>query len=555
MIRVVIGGAYAYRTKTTAKNNRKEAKIMKKFMALLSVLIFLLTAAFTAIAEEPRTTPLPPTSNPVSGVHTVFEGQSLKSVAFGDERAYVLDDEGTLWAWNYQSEMDRLCQLPVYTLENGYYDTTGEELRKLEEAVFDIYEWDGTVYALNPYSGRIGTVDDEGVYWTAEFDSSALIASYGWAHWVQSSEIMGGTLYLLVDREAVGMQVVKIDLTSGAVALFDAKDAVAMCVQKNRLLLIRMPWDAEAMMGRDTSMVAMNPVTGEITKLLCQLPDGEGWNMGLAVSEDTVYILSNGVFYISRDGETFEALQQGPGSAMKIHALPQGAMAYTGMGVNACPLASEPISEKLVVRGNGFMSEVTETFKAQHPGALLQVLNGSVDAADVADAIRSGDAETDVFVVRVDAAFGTLIDKGFAVPLEDNPVIAASKEKMFPIIRSALTDGQGRLVAYPDTVNVSSWGYNAELWPQHFSGREMPTTYLELFQMMQGFLENDDGDYFFDVYSYPAMVKEVIGAYVAAHGDETVFNSPALKETLTMLAEVQQTLREMHLDSWDVYEI
>lgn len=527
---------------------------MKKFMALFSVLIFLLTAAFTAVAE-PLTTPLPPTSDPVSGARTVFEGQSLKSVAFGDERAYALDDEGALWAWDYRSEPERLCELPVYTLENGYYDTTGEELRKLEEAVFDVLEADGALYALNPYSGRVGTVDGEGVHWTADFDGSVLVASYGWTHWVHSKATLNGALYLLIDREADGTQVVRIDLTSGATSIFDAPDAIAMCAQGDRLLLIRMPWDAEAMMGGDMSMVAMDPRSGAITELPCRFPAGEGWSIGLAASEEAVYILLNSVFYISRDGKTFEALQQGPDFAENMRVLPQGAMAYRGMGVNACPLASEPASEKLVVRGNGFMDEIKESFLAKHPGVLLQLLDGSADAADVADAIRGGDKETDVFVVRVDAAFGTLLDKGFAVPLEDNAAIAASAEKMYPAIRSALTDGQGRLMAYPDMVDISAWGYNRELWPQHFSGREMPATYLELFQMMREFLENDDGDYFFDMYSFPMMIGYVIDNYIAAHGDETVFNSPALKETLGLLEEVQQTLREMHLDRWDVYEI
>lgn len=528
---------------------------MKKFMALFGVLFFLMTTAFAAFAE-PMTTPLPPTSDPVSGVQTAFDGTSFKSVFLGDERAYVLDDEGTLWAWNYQSEMDRLCKLPVYTLENGYYDTTGEELRKLEDAVFDIVESDGALYALNPYSGRIGTVDGEGVRWSAEFDGSVLIASYGWAYWTQSVATMGGAVYILADREAQGTQVVRIDLNSGAVALFDAPDAIKMCAQGDRLLLIRMPWDAEAMESSGMSLIAMNPDSGAITELPYRLPsNNEDWSISLAASEDAVYILSNSVFYLSRDGETFEALQQGPDFAERMRALPQGLMAYTGMGVNACLLASEPASEKLVVRGNGFMDEIKESFMAKYPGALLQLLNSSVDAVDVADRIRGGDTETDVFVVRVDAAFGTLIDKGFAAPLDDHPVIAASAEKMFPVIRSALTDSQGRLMAYPETVNVTSWGYNEEVWPQHFDGREMPATYLELFRMMREFLENDDGDYFFDMYSYPTMIKDVIDAYVAAHGDATAFSSPALKETLSLLAEVQQTLREMRLESWDVYEL
>lgn len=528
---------------------------MKKFMALFSALIFLLTAAFTAIAEEPAAIPMPPTSDPTSGVWTVFEGQPLKSVAFGDERAYVLDDEGALWTWDYRSGLDRLCELPVYTLENGYYDTTGEALRKLEDAVFDVYESDGAVVAFNPYSGRVGTVDSEGVHWTATFDGSVLVASYGWTHWVHSTATLNGALFLLVDREADGTQVVRIDLTSGATSIFNAPDAIAMCAQGDRLLLIRMPWDAEAMMGGPMSMIAMDPQSGAITELPYQLPAGEDWSIGLAASEEAVYILSSSVFYISRDGRTFEALQQGPDSAMKMRALPQGAMAYTGMGINACPLASEPASEKLVVRGYGFMDEIKENFMAQHPGALLQFTRGSVDAADVADAIRSGDTETDVFVVRVDASFGMLIDKGYAVPLDDHPVIAASAEKMYPVFCSALTDSQGRLMAYPESVNVTTWGYNNALWPQHFSGREMPATYLELFQMTQEFLENDDGDYFFDVYSYPRMIKYVIDSHIAAHGDTTVFHCPELRETLAFLAEVQQTLREMHLDSWDVYEI
>ncbi|MCH5286580.1 MAG: hypothetical protein J1E43_04090 [Christensenellaceae bacterium] len=527
---------------------------MKKMMVLFAVLILSCLTAFGGFAE-PATTPQPPSSDPVSGVRTVFEDQSLKSVFLGEERVYVLDHDGVLWAWNYQSELDRICELPVYQMENGYYDTTGEELRRLEDAVFDVVESDGKLYALNAYSGRIGTVDGEGVHWTADFDGSVLVTSDGWTYWTQHKVTLDGALYLLVDRNALGVQVIRIDLTSGAVNLFNAPDAITMCAQGDRLLLIRMPWDEEAMMGGDMSLIAMDPGSGEITELPVQLPNNEDWSMGLAATEDAVYILTNAVFYMSRDGEAFEALQQGPDYTMEMRALPQGAMAYRAMGVNACTLAEEPADEKLVVRGNGFMDEIRSAFMAKHPGALLQLLDGSVNAADVADRIRGGDTETDVFVVRVDAAFGTLIEKGYAAPLDDHPVIAASAEKMFPVIRSALTDSQGRLMAYPEMVDVDTWGYNAELWPQHFAGREMPTTYLELFQMMREFLEDDDGDYFFDMYSYPTMIKYVIDAYVAAHGDETVFSSPALREPLNLLAEVQQTLRERRLDSWDVYEI
>ena len=529
---------------------------MKKMMVLFAVLILTCLMAFGALAEDIIATPVPPEAGQqVTGLKTVFDGVGIVSSAFDDHQAYILDDDGMLWLWDYSGEPVEYCALPVYSLQQGYYDTTGEELRQLEDAVFDLFAEDGVLYALNPYSGRVGTVDSEGVHWMAEFDSSALIASYGWAYWVEGAAIHDGVAYILASREEHGTQVVRIDLISGAVNLFDAPDANNLCVQGDRLLLICMPWNAAEMMAEETYIVAMNPASGEITRLPYVLPVKEDWSMGLGATEDAVYLLTNGVFYISRDGENFEALQQGPDYAGGMRILPKGGVAYTGMGISVCPLAENPATEKLVVRGNGFMSEIKESFIAAHPEALLQLMDGSVDAVDVADRIRGGDKETDVFVVRVDAAFGTLVEKGFVTPLGDNPVIAASAEKLFPVFRSALTDSQGRLVAYPDDLNITTWGYNPQIWPDYFSEDELPSTYLEMFQMMKAFLEKDDGDYFFDMYDYATMVKHVIDAYLTAHGDETVFHNDALKETLGLLEDIQKSLRERRLESWDVYEM
>lgn len=514
---------------------------MKKMMVLFGLLIFLCTAALNGLAE------------PIDGPKTALDGLARRYVTLGDERAYVLGDDGTLWTWDYAGEPEASCLLPIYSLEQGYYDTVGEELQRLEEAVFELAASDGALYAINAYSGRIGTVDGDGVRWAVDFDSSGLIAPYGWIYHFADMAIRDGALYILADRFELGVQVFRIDLTSGAASIFDAPDAIRMCVQGDHLLLVCLRWDEAAMDGEGMYLEAMDPATGKLSRLPQRIPAEEDWSIGLAASEEDVYLLSNGVFYVSRGGAEFEALQNGPDYVGEMRALPQGGIAYTGMGITLCPLAEEAASEKLVVRGDLFMSDIREGFKARHPEAVLQILDGMLTPAEAAERIRTGDTETDVFLMRVDAAFGALIDKGYAAPLDDDPIIAASAEKMFPAIRSALTNGQGRLAAYPAEVEAPGWGVNWELWQKHFGDKPLPSTYRELFEDLQAFLEleDDDGDLFFDYYDYPTMVQYVMKAHLAAQGDDARFDDPALRETLMLLERLQQTLRERRMESWD----
>ena len=510
---------------------------MKKMMVLFWLLIFLCAAALNGYAEEIR----------------AFENVWSIASMLGGEQAAVLDTDGTLWVWPYDSsEPQALCTLPVYTLEKSYYDTAGDELRRLEDAVFKLFEADGALYALNTYAGRIGVVDSEGVRWTTDFDNSGLIAPYGWAYQFDDLTVCDGALCALVDREELGRQMLSIDLTTGSVTRFDVPDVMGMCLQGDRLLLAYLPMDDSMEVLEGAGLMEMNPQTGETRMLSPRFPEGMGTLWGIAASEDAVYLLTDNCFFISRDGEDFLPLQNGPSYATAMRLLPDGRMAVQNEGIVALPIAENPASRQLVVRGNLSIRNLQETYMAAHPEVLLQVKRDSVTPAEAAERIRTGDTETDIFVVRVDASFGALVDKGYAAPLEDNPVIMASAEKLFPAIRSVLTDGQGRLVAYPEEVTIVGWVAKKELWEKHFGDQPLPTTYRELFEDLQAFLEmeNADDDLFFDFYDYEMMVQNVIEAHLAARGGETHFSDPALRETLLLLAQVQQILRERHMETW-----
>ena len=511
---------------------------MKKMMVLFGLLIFLCAAALRGSAEEIR----------------AFENTWCMATVLGDDQAAVLDMDGTLLVWSYDSSEPRtLCTLPVYTLEKGYYDTTGAELRRLEDAVFQLFEADGALYALNTYAGRIGVVDSEGVRWTTDFDNDGLIASHGWAYRLEDLTVCDGVLYALVDREELGKQILSIELTSGKVVRFNAAEVERVCLQGNRLLLAYLPMDDSMEVLEGAGLMEMNPQTGETRMLSPHFPEGMGTLWGMSASEDAVYLLTGNCFFISRNGEDFVPLQNGPDYARDMRFLPDGRMAVYNEGIATLPMAESPASEQLIVRGNLSIYNMQETYMAAHPEVLLQVKRNSVTPVEAAERIRTGDTETDVFIVRVDASFGALVDKGYAAPLEDNQVIMASAEKLFPAIRSVLTDGQGRLVAYPEEVTVVGWQANKELWEKHFGDQPLPTTYRELFEDLRTFLEmeNADDDLFFDFYDYEMMVQSVIETHLAAQGDETRFSDPALRETLLLLAQVQQILRERHMETWD----
>ena len=515
---------------------------MKKMMVLFGLLLFLCATVSGGQAEGLR----------------AFESTRITASVLGSEQAAVLDTDGTLWSWPYDSsEPQAMGTLPIYNLEKSYYDFSGDELRKLEDAVFHLFEADGTLYALNPYAGRIGTIDSEGVHWTVDFDASGLVAPHGWAHQLDDLTAQGGTLYALLDRDELGKQVLTIELASGATTRFDAPDVEAMCLQGDRLLLAYLPMDDDMELLEGAGLMEMNPQTGETRMLPPRFPEGMGQLWGIAASEDAVYLLTSNCFLISRGDEDFQPLQNGPNYATDMRLLPGGRMAMRKDGIAVLPMAESPASERLIVRGNLSIWHQEETFIAAHPEALLQVIGNSLTPAEVAERIRGGDTETDVFIVRANASFGALLDKGYAAPLDDNPVIAASAEKLFPAIRNALTDSQGRLVAYPEEVNVIGWKANKELWQKHFGEQPLPTTYLELLRDLQAFLdmENEDGDLFFDLYDYQTMVQDVIEAHLAAHGDEARFHDPALRETLELLGQVQEALREKHLERWDEMEL
>ena len=215
-------------------------------------------------------------------------------------------------------------------------------------------------------------------------------------------------------------------------------------------------------------------------------------------------------------------------------------------------LADAPADIKLSISGNGVDYKLRSAFSAQHPEALLQIDDRSISPADVANRIRTGDAQTDIFVMQTDASFGALIEKGFTSPLEDDARIADSAQRMFPSIHAALSDSEGHLVAYPVSIRTTAWGYKEALWQKHFGDAPLPATYLELFNAFETFmqLDNDDGDLFFVDYDQARMVRYVLNAHIAAHGDEARFDDPLLLETLTQLERVQQILRERDMETW-----
>ena len=268
---------------------------MKKAMVLFAVLILICTAAAGGCAD---------------GVH-FFENVRMTDSSLGESHAAILDRQGNLYLWDYSDdEPALLCQLPVYEISISYYDADGDELDLFESAVINIVDGEGMLYGINPFAGRIGTIDENGIAWTVSFDSSALIRDNGWQYWYGAKLIHDGAMYLLINDDYEDQRkVIRIDLSTGETDLFDAPYAVNMCFQGEKLLLTVLPVNDIGDATGDPSLVEMDPHTGEMLTLPQRLPAGTRWMSSMDATDDAVYVAVDGSILISRGGEDFEALQ------------------------------------------------------------------------------------------------------------------------------------------------------------------------------------------------------------------------------------------------------
>lgn len=526
----------------------KEERIMKRMLACLMAAMLLLGIGVYVLAESP--------------LHR-YENTWMRDQFLDEAAAWVLDYDGEITRWKYDAqEPEHIGNVQVVTEEmfqdyqQPYSALPAAIQAAIDETVTQLAPDGDTLYVINRFAGKIGTVDDTGVHWGASFDPAPLFNTEGWERASLGKTVVDHRLYILLEDDGNAPCVVEIDLKTGAARTFDAHG----CLRLSRYNPGKLLLSAEE--GAGFALYSLDITTGSRTLLQSNLPGGEA--LCYDARTDTVFVGNNSGIYASVSGGEFELKMNLPTTYLYGAGVitKTGRLAFFSEGVwvlNVPGNAAEKPRLNALLTGDD--PRLFSLFASRYPGLLLNVQHESeLTAALASDRIRGGDEDTDVFSLKADTAFTQYKRKDYAAPLQ-NAEILDSVNRMYPTMARLLKNDQGQVVAYPQDVMVQgSWAVNPAQWQKYFGNEPYPATWTEFFHRMAEFeaLESNDKDLFLTYWEYPYMLEQVLNGYVIQHsyeGGQVDFSDPALLEALQALEKVNQQLLRRGISSYDEGEI
>jgi len=555
---------------------------MKRFLSLC--LILSLCIVFGARAEG---TPTPavedslgPTPTPISaassenttGVLSCFTDMWRYTKTIGTEKAYVVTREGKLYSWDYtDAEPESLGDLPIIRddlFTTTYSQSSADIQAEAQKAITALTADSDTLYALNPYAGKIGVVENGGISWNLSFDNNWVFVNDE-ERAFEIPILWNGFLCTVVsywqeDPNALYCsRITLIDLATGAVTQSESGPWRNLCAYGDQLLVLGAD-ESEA-----SALYTFDPATSAAAPLPITLPSSDPEELQCLAWDETrdiIYLSTNAGIYVSESGSDFRLIMALP-TAYAYGAglvLPDGRYVLQGDGIFAVDTASAAQTEHttLNVRTSfGDDATLRTLFTEANPSAFLNVqTDSSLTASDIANAVRSGETSVDVFSAKVNSGFSLLKKKGY-LGVIDNADIVSAVQDMNPTLRALCTNNSGEVIAYPWSMMITAWEVNQTLFEKYFPGQDLPSTWVEFFDLMLAFEDvdnNEDGDLFLMDWNYTDMLTRVLESFIYTRsfsGGEVNFSDPDLLETLNKLAEVHQRLLDRGVEEYHEEEI
>lgn len=563
---------------------QKEQRKMKRSFPKIAVVLVLMLALTT-----------PAAATAIIRILHSLEGVPVTAVALSDKGAYFIqkgeeNQENGLYFQPYGegAEMELITTLPVYPNVNWRYNALlPMEEEAVKKTVSHLAVDGDTVYGVNFYTGKVATIDRQGLHWLDwSFDSSSLrqgqdgeslevdsdlLVSNGWLYAKVNCEQKAPTLYN-------SKQVMGIELATGKTRFFDATfGAVAMCAYKGNLLVCMDNTDlVNYQPDQGLGLGVLDLESGKLTRWNVALPQQTNELSGLTYSETQDIIMfatGRGVYTLEGENGTCQMCANAPFDFLMnapARLLPDGRyVVYSTMnGLYTFEIAfgAEPGRLTVSVPNECYREffNLKSSFLGAHPTVLLESMEaeGLSTSAEVANAIQLGQAEPDIFMVEVDSTFGKLLDKGYAEPLMDSEEIVVQASDLWPGLQSAVTDAKGMLRAYPVIYDVKGfYSVNRENWQRFFGEEPVPTTWTGMLDAFLRFLDmEEENEYvFFDYCMHQEMLRQVLTSYAAQAenaGKVPDFIDPVLKEALEKVEQVWEKLKARGFDDMvDEFEL
>lgn len=538
---------------------------MKKLCCMLLCLLLLALGA-TALAEDDALEDIDIFTAEYILENQLYSGTiaGVQDIIWAGDMCYAYLVDMSVYTWQPGQEPAKLCVLPEApaSLYVAYESMSDADLAQLYETVTYIAANEEGLYGLNVYTGKFGTIDEEGIHWQdTRLDVDCLNPNGNFfPNRVARCFVTGDTLLTFVcESSTLGSEAYALygfDLKTGDATAYPVQDAVGLCwMGDDAFLLLCQADDGYAL--RKLSL-ADGTVTDVDVSMDAFSASSVVGGIAYDADSDTIAFVSSGYVYVSTAG--------GAPSPMALvnteylmsetagYLLPDGRYALYLEGLHVRQLSGETEKEdsRLTVKAPVLPDTLKSSFNSQYPETELTITYEQVTAEDVATMMTTQDSSVDVFELRADYFFSRLVDKGYAMPLSSSELIAQDVTSMDETIQAALTDAGGNILAYPSRLYYYYFSVNEGFWNLAFEGRELPTTLLEVMEAWLEWETDFADEYpeleFVDNYDYANYAREIISFYVMQHDMGTEMpdlTSGDLQTALELLSQIND-IREQY---------
>lgn len=477
------------------------------------------------------------------------ERGGMRQVAGLDGRLYAYMLDATIFTWQPGDDAPRFyCELPL---------NTGDATQNQAEVDL-IAAGDGALWGVDIDAGRIGRIDEGGVAWLDKrFDPERLTFDVDAPRIIEHALVQDGKLYVFVllyngwDANRNTYELLGIDLASGAVAALETPGAQGICSYTPGFLLLLRAAQEDGMV-----LSTYDIASGVLTDLPYALPvlkeNGTIGGMAYDASLDRILFTAQNQVWASQSDAQFAVVAYVP--VRLATARNQGCILPGGLYAvsdNGCYIRNtDQVQTKapaLHIQAGYLPAPIQKDFVKENPDIPVVEITALANAEAIAKEVTTGSSAVDIYQIELDHAFRALAEKGYVADLSASEIIAADFMNMSSVAQAALSNSDGKPVAYPVNIFLYEMGINMGFWKLAFGDAPAPKTYTTFLDAWLQWEEEIAEEYpeidFVENFDHAYWTRQIIEAYVQQYevaGMPLDFQSPVLHDALVQLEAVRE---------------
>lgn len=507
------------------------------------------------------------------GSDQVFTGEQIQAVT-GDVDSYLrqlvrldgvfygLTNDAAVLRWDgKQAAPELFCQLTdtPQTSAAAYEDVPLDQRAVWEDTVSFLAPGEGTLWGVNVFSGKFGTLSAQGIEWSGtELDMSPMRPQGSrWPLRLVDAFVRGNSLYVYAahddgDYPHNRYDLFAFDLTTGTSATLDIKNAQGLCpFQGDDLLLLH--YQEGSWVFRTFGLTSQE-LSDEPYASFEAPYDSPVGGLAYDAQGDRLYMAAEGQIWRSDAGGAFSpvavVLVSDMVGEMPGFLLEDGRYGLLANVLYLRQTEAPAGSIRTLVLMGAIDGAIMESFSQENPQVAIRPEYEMLSPEEIARRLVVRDGTADVYAAMVSYPFYSIVNKGYAASLAGSSILSADIADMYPNFRQALQDRQGNPIAYPHTLQLGNWSVNITLWRAVYGDQPLPATMDQFLDAMKAWEETHAAQYpdfsFAGTFDYVQWIRQVVNTYIQQQvqvGQPMALRGTALPRLLEKLAAIVELRR------------